>query len=486
MKLLSEVSNSQLLRQHSHVDAKWVKGEQLLSVENPATGESLGEVSLLDKSQILAAIDSAETAYQSWRLTSLSERQQRLQAWHDLMLENKEDLARIMSYEQGKPINEARGEIDYAASFITWFAEQAKRLNGSQIPSHIANSELATRIEPVGVVALITPWNFPAAMITRKAAAALAAGCTAIVKPASETPLSALALAQLAKQAGFPKGVFNVVLSQGTKFTEVMQQSDKVRAISFTGSTRVGKIMLHACADTVKKSAMELGGNAPLIVTRETKDLDKAVDIAIAAKFATSGQDCLAANRLFIQQDLYASFVDKFAAKVAALKVAPGIEEDSEIGPLIHQKACDNTDQVVQDAIAKGARLMTGGEKHPLGGAFYTPTVVADVTPDMRIYREENFAPIAGLCSYQELDEVIAKANDTEYGLAAYIISDDVNTINHLLRQLEFGMIAINTVKMTGPPVPFGGMKHSGLGREGGDHGFEPFTEIKYYCLKVA
>lgn len=486
MKLLSHVSNSQLLRQHSHINGAWLEGEEHIHVDNPATNESICEVTLLNKAQILDATEAAQSAYETWRLSPLNQRHECLQNWHDLILENKEDLARIMTFEQGKPIAEARGEIDYAASFITWFAEQAKRLNGAQIPSHIAASELGTRIEPIGVVALITPWNFPCAMITRKAAAALAAGCSAIIKPACETPLSALALAHLAKQAGFPKGVFNVVLSKGSTFTDVMATSDTIRAISFTGSTRVGKLILHACADTVKKSAMELGGNAPLIVTADTQDIDKAVDIAIGAKFATSGQDCLAANRLFVHQNIYDTFIEKFTARVRALKVAHGIEPDSDIGPLINEQACDNTDAIVQDAISHGAKVLCGGEKHALGANFYTPTVLTEVTPQMRIYQEENFAPIAGIIRYAQLDDVIKMANDTQYGLAAYIISDNVNTINHLLRELEFGMIAINTVKMTGPPVPFGGMKHSGLGREGSEHGFEPFTEIKYYCLKVA
>ena len=473
-----------LFKSLCYVDGHWLHSESgaSIAVHNPADQSLIGHVPLLDPAQISAAVDAAEKAFPAWRRASLDQRAQHLRRWAELILEHKEDLAQILSLEQGKPLFEARGEIEYAASFIPWFAEQARRLDGRNIPSHIPGAHLGTLMEPVGVVALLTPWNFPSAMITRKAAAALAAGCTLVVKPAHETPYSAFALAQLAEEAGFPAGVFNVVLGEPQMAMETLVRDSRVRAVSFTGSTRVGKLVLQAAATEVKKVALELGGNAPFIVCADA-DLDQAVKFAIDAKYQTSGQDCCAANRILVARELYEPFLERFARAVRELRVGPGLDARSQIGPLMHQAAFDSTDARVREALEQGARLLAGGEPHALGGWFYQPTLLADVTPEMRIWREENFAPIAGVTPYDSLEEAVALANDSEYGLAAYICSQRVDRIWPLMRQLEFAMVAVNGAKFTGHPIPFGGMKASGLGREGGSEGFEPFVETKYFCL---
>lgn len=471
-----------------HVDGRWLHSHSgnSVAVNDPASGRLIGHVPLLDQDQIVAAVDAAERAFPIWRQQSLDSRAARLRRWAELILEHQEALARILSEEQGKPLAEARGEIAYAASFIPWFAEEARRLNGQTIASHIAGAQLSTLKEPVGVCALLTPWNFPSAMITRKAAAALAAGCTVVVKPAHETPFSALALAQLAEDAGFPPGVFNVVIGEPQMAMETLVRDSRVRAVSFTGSTRVGKLVLQAAAQDVKKVALELGGNAPFIVCADA-DLELAVRVAVAAKFQTSGQDCCAANRIMVQRPLYEAFLARFAEAVRALKVGPamveGEETTAEVGPLMHQAAFDATQARVEDALLHGARRLVGGEGHAQGGWFFQPTVLADVTPAMRIYQEENFAPIAGVMPFDTLDHAIAMANDTEYGLAAYIVGNRLDVVLPLVRRLDHAMVAINGVKFTGHPIPFGGMKASGLGREGGSEGFEPFVETKYVCL---
>ena len=381
-----------------HVDGQWLHSHSgnSIAVHDPANRQVIGHVPLLDHEQIVAAVDAAHRAFTAWRQQSLDSRAALLRRWAELMLEHQEALARILSEEQGKPLAEARGEIAYAASFIPWFAEEARRLNGQTIPSHIAGAQLSTLKEPVGVCALLTPWNFPSAMITRKAAAALAAGCTVVVKPAHETPFSALALAQLAEDAGFPPGVFNVVIGEPQMAMETLVRDSRVRAVSFTGSTRVGKLVLQAAAQDVKKVALELGGNAPFIVCADA-DLELAVRVAVAAKFQTSGQDCCAANRIMVQRPLYEAFLVRFAEAVRALKVGPamvdGEETAAEVGPLMHQAAFDATQARVEDALQRGARRLVGGEGHALGGWFFQPTVLADVTPAMRIYQEENFAP---------------------------------------------------------------------------------------------
>lgn len=474
-----------LFKAFCYIDGHWVHSNSgdSIAVHNPADQSLLGYMPMLDKAQIEQSVQSAQAAFLKWRNTPVNIRADILHKWSDLILAHRNDLAKIITLEQGKPITEALGEIDYAASFIPWYAEQAKRLDGRFIPSHINGAQPGTFKEPVGVATLITPWNFPSAMITRKAAAAIAVGCTVVVKPAHETPFSATALAQLAEQAGFPNGVFNVVLGEPQMAMEALVSHPLVKAVSFTGSTRVGNLVNQTAANNaIKKIALELGGNAPLIVSADA-DLDQAVKIAIDAKFQTSGQDCCAANRIFVQRNVYKAFVDRFAKQTAKLKVGNGLEDGVKIGPLIHQAALTNTIERVNDAIGKGARLIYGGKPHTKGELFFQPTVLADVKPGMRIYDEENFAPISGILAFDSLDEVIAKANDTEYGLAAYVCASRNDVIWHLIKQLDFAMIAINSAKFTGAPVPFGGKKQSGLGREGGDEGFEPFIETKYFCL---
>ncbi|SAL66382.1 succinate-semialdehyde dehydrogenase (NAD(P)(+)) [Caballeronia peredens] len=474
-----------LFKSLCYVDGRWIHSDSAASiaVTNPADQKIIGHVPMLERAQIVSAVDSAERAFQSWRWMPQQKRSALLLRWHELIMRHQMDLAGILSLEQGKPLAESRGEIAYAASFVEWFANEAKRLNGRTIPTHIDGAHLGTVMEPTGVAALITPWNFPVAMITRKAAAALAAGCTAIVKPAHETPFSAIALAQLTEEAGFPPGVFNVVIGEPQMAMETLVSDTRVRAVSFTGSTRVGGLVAKTAAQSgIKKLALELGGNAPFIVT-EDADLEQAVRIAVGAKFQTSGQDCCAANRILVARPLYESFVERYTEAVRALKVGNAFEANVDIGPLMHQAAFDATVERVKDAKAQGARITVGGHPHALGGWFFEPTVVADAGPGMRIYDEENFAPISAIAPFDTLDEAVTRANDTEYGLAAYVCATRIDTIFQLVRRLDFAMVSVNGVKFTGAPIPFGGMKASGLGREGGAEGFEPFVETKYFCL---
>ncbi|WP_126224114.1 NAD-dependent succinate-semialdehyde dehydrogenase [Burkholderia ambifaria] len=474
-----------LFKSTCYVDGRWIHSDSAatVAVVNPADQAVIGHVPMLERAQIVAAVDAAQRAFDTWRWTPQAVRSAALLRWHALILRHLDDLAALLSLEQGKPLAESRGEIRYAASFVEWFANEAKRVAGRTIPTHIDGAHLGTVMEPVGVAALITPWNFPAAMITRKAAAAIAAGCAVVVKPAHETPFSALALAQLADEAGFPAGVFNVVLGEPQMAMETLVGDARVRAVSFTGSTRVGRLVTETAAKAgIRKIALELGGNAPFIVT-EDADLDQAVRIAIGAKFQTSGQDCCAANRIFVARPLYEAFVSRYANAVRELKTGPAFEPGVDVGPLMHQAALDATAERVDDARARGARIVAGGRPHALGGWFYEPTVIADAAPGMRVVDEENFAPISAVCAFDTLDEVIEKANDTEYGLAAYVCATRIDTIFQLVRRLDFAMVSVNGVKFTGAPIPFGGMKASGLGREGGAEGFEPFTETKYFCL---
>lgn len=474
-----------LFKSLCYVDGHWVHSDSgaSLAVHNPADQSVLGHVPMLERPQIEASVQAAQRAQASWRHLPVNERAAHLHRWAGLVLDNRDDLAKIITLEQGKPFSEALGEIDYAASFIPWYAEQARRLDGRFIPSHLANAQPGTLKEPVGVAALITPWNFPSAMITRKAAAALAAGCSVVIKPAHETPFSALALAQLAEQAGFPQGLFNVVLGEPQMVMQTLVSHPLVRAVSFTGSTRVGHLVMRAAAEAgAKRVALELGGNAPFIVAPDA-DLDLAVRVAVEAKFQTSGQDCCAANRILVHRDLYAPFLDRYVEKVGNLRVGPGLDPASEIGPLIHKAAFDATAQRVDDALRRGARLLAGGSPDAQGGLFFQPTVLADVAPGMRIYDEENFAPISGVSSFDTLEQAVELANDTPYGLAAYLCASRSDVIWPLLRRLDFGMVSVNGARFTGAPVPFGGMKASGLGREGGDEGFDPFVETKYFCL---
>jgi len=474
-----------LFKSVCYVDGHWTHSDtaSTVAVKNPADQSVIGHVPMLERAQIVAAIDAADRAFASWRWVAQTQRSAALLRWHALIVRHAEDLASLLSLEQGKPLEEARGEVRYAASFVDWFANEAKRLAGRTIPTHIDGAHLATLMEPVGVAALITPWNFPVAMITRKAAAALAVGCTVVVKPAHETPFTALALAQLAEEARFPAGVFNVVLGEPQMAMETLVSDTRVRAVSFTGSTRVGKRVAQTAAQAgIKKLALELGGNAPFIVT-EDADLDASIRIAVAAKFQTSGQDCCAANRILVARPLYDAFVDRYAQAVRALKVGAAFEPGVEVGPLMHQSAFESTLARIEDARVKGARILAGGRPHERGGWFVEPTVIADARPGMRIYDEENFAPISAVSPFDTLDEALARANDTEYGLAAYVCATKIDTIFQLIRRLDFAMVSVNGVKFTGAPIPFGGMKASGLGREGGFEGFEPFVETKYFCL---
>ncbi len=484
MTLSNMLDDPRLFRQYAYVDGKWTHGDEGRedAVVDPATGEVLGHIPLLEPAQITAAVDAAEAAYVHWRALRADERCERLLAWYDLLQAHREDLALIMTREQGKPLPDARGEVEYGASFVRWFAEEGKRTFGETIPSHIPNAALGTLKEPVGIAALITPWNFPLAMITRKAAAAMAAGCPVIVKPAHETPFSALALAELAERAGIPAGIFNVVLGDAAQVSKLLCDEDRIKALSFTGSTRVGRLLIEQCAHTVKRLSLELGGNAPFIVGPDM-DPREAAFAAVAAKFQTAGQDCLAANRILVHESIHDEFVEQFAERMAALTVGNGLEGEVDLGPLIHRQAVEKAASIVDDAVSRGATLVAGDQNQAPGQNFFMPTLLTGVTPEMMVWREENFAPVAGITAYRDDDEVIEMANDTEYGLAAYVYTHDIRRIWKLLRALEYGMVAVNSVKMTGPPVPFGGVKQSGLGREGGVTGIDEYLETKYYCL---
>ena len=455
--------------------------EGRLAVRDPATGDLVAQVAVSDAAGARAAVDAAQAAFADWSATLPQHRAAILHRWHDLILGAKEDLARIMVAEQGKPIGEARGEIDYAASFVQFYAEEALRPNIEGVTSHLADAEMELWREPVGVAALITPWNFPCAMITRKAAAALGAGCTVVIHPSAETPLSALALAVLAERAGFPEGVVNTIIGDAATIVGEWTADKRVRALSFTGSTEVGRLLYRQSADTVKRLVMELGGHAPFIVF-PSADLDRAVAEGIKAKFATSGQDCLGANRFYIHRDVYDDFCERFTKATQALSMGHGMD-DPDIGPLIHDRQIDKQVAHVKDALAKGARLLCGGKVDAdLGPLFFQPTVLADVTDEAAIMTEETFGPVAALSVFDTEEEVIERANASEYGLVAYVHSQDPRRIYRLTRALQYGMVAVNRTKVTGAPIPFGGMKQSGLGREGARQGLEAFTEIKYVC----
>ena len=476
--------DSGLLIERAFIDGRWIDVENKIEVNDPATGQPVGTVPSLDVDAIRQAIDAAANAQKAWAALLPQERQQALMRWHEQIVRHKDDLAIIMTLEQGKPIGDARGEIDYGASFIEWFAAEAMRTNGETIPSHIPGRELLTVREPLGVVGLVTPWNFPNAMLTRKAGAALAAGCAVVAHPSSETPFSALALAELALRAGLPSGLFNVVTGSGRKIVAELCANKTVRGISFTGSTEVGSAILRQSAETVQKCCMELGGHAPFIGFGDVP-VDTLVEAAIQAKFETSGQDCLAANRILIHESIYEAFLTRFTEVTKNLVVGNGFEQGVQIGPLQNKKQVIKAKEHSDDAIEKGARLLCGGQNHELGGLFFEPTVVADVTSEMKIWQEETFGPVAGVSSFASEDEVVAAANDTDYGLAAYVYSNDLGRTLRMSRTLEYGMVAVNSVKLTGPPIPFGGMKQSGLGREGSIHGTDEFTELKYICLNT-
>lgn len=479
---LPALERGELARHFAYVGGAWVAGAQsdAFDVTDPASGAVLGSVAKLNGDDSRAAVDAAHAAFPHWAGLLPQERGAILRRWRDLILENREDLARIMTAEQGKPISESRGEIDYAASFFEFYAEEARRPNIEGVTSHLPDAEVEIWREPVGVAALITPWNFPSAMLTRKAGAALAAGCTVVAHPSAETPFSALALAELGEQAGLPKGVFNVVTGEAPEIVKPWMEDNRVRAISFTGSTEIGKLLYRQASDSVKRLVLELGGHAPFIMFDDA-DMDRAVEEAIKAKFATSGQDCLGANRFFIARDSYATFCKRFTAATQALTVGIG-SDDPDIGPLMNEKAVAKQEEHVKDALDRGARLLCGGKRHAMGPLFFEPTVLADVPADALIMREETFGPVAAIAAFDSEDEAITRANDTEYGLVAYVHSQDPRRIYRASRALCFGMVAVNRTKVTGAPIPFGGTKQSGIGREGSRLGLEAFTEIKYVC----
>ncbi|MSU91463.1 aldehyde dehydrogenase family protein [Rhodobacteraceae bacterium 2CG4] len=476
------LSRPRLARHFGYLGGEWVAdpGADSLAVTDPATGAVVGEVARLGTDAARRAVDAAHAAWPAWAALLPQQRAAVLRRWSELMQENREDLARIMTAEQGKPISEARGEIDYAASFLEFYAEEARRPNIEGVTSHLPGAEVEVWREPVGVAALVTPWNFPSAMLTRKAGAALAAGCTAVAHPSGETPFSALALAELGEQAGLPAGVFNVIPGSAAEIVGVWMRDPRVRAVSFTGSTGIGRQLYAQAADTVKRLVLELGGHAPFLVFDDA-DLDRAVAEGVKAKFATSGQDCLGANRFLVARGVYDAFCARFAAATRALSVGPGID-DPDIGPLMNAKAIAKQQDHVRDALARGARLLCGGARHPAGPLFFQPTVLADVPPDARIMHEETFGPVAAIAAFDDEAEAVRRANDTEYGLMAYLHSRDPRRIFRVSRALRFGMVAVNRTKVTGAPVPFGGMKQSGLGREGSRLGLEAFTEVKYLC----
>lgn len=480
--MMMGLSDVRLVRNHAYINGKWIDGSDFHPVENPATNQPIGYITKLSVDQIDQAIEAADRAFQPWRQLSAEQRADYLMRWYQSILGAKDDLAYLMVMEQGKTLAEALGEVEYGASFVRWFAEEARRSYGKTIPSHIPDAQLSTIREPIGVAGLITPWNFPNAMITRKAAAALAIGCTVVIKPASDTPFSALALAELADRCGFPAGVLNVVTGDAAMISKQLCASPKVKALSFTGSTKIGKLLLKQAADTVKKCSMELGGNAPFIVLNDM-NVDQAAKAAVDAKFQTSGQDCLAANRIFVPRRHYGEFLASFTQHMSHIVVGNGLDPNVTLGPLISPQAAQHAEDLVQDALDKGARLISRYQGHLPGPNYYPPTLLADVTPQMKVYFEENFCPVAGVLAYDDLNDAIQMANDTEYGLAAYVYGHNIHDIYRCMRGLEFGMVSVNSVKMTGHPIPFGGVKQSGLGREGSCYGFDEFSEIKYCCL---
>jgi len=472
-----------LVESRAFYGGRWHEADDGASsaVFDPATGGEIGRAADVSSAQVAAAIDAGETALRKWSGLLPLQRSRMLHRWCDLMEERRHGLAALITLEQGKPLAEALGEIDYAASFVRWYAEETRRGGGDVINSHLPGKNLRVNRAPVGVVAAITPWNFPSAMLARKAAAALAAGCPVIGLPSSRTPFSALALALLAEEAELPEGVFSVVTGSSRKIVPQLCGDTRIRAVSFTGSTEVGRIIAQLCAPTIKHVSLELGGHAPFIVF-EDADPDAAVDDAINAKFQTTGQDCLAANRIFVHESLHDGFVEAFTEKAAALRVGNGFDPGIQIGPMIDGPALAKVDEQVRDAVGRGARLLQGGHVHEAGPGFYAPTVLADISADMLIMHEETFGPVAGICGFRSEADAISRANATEYGLAAYLHTGSGARAERVSRQLEFGMVGINTSKMTGAPIPFGGVKQSGLGREGGPYGMHDFMEYKYVC----
>jgi len=476
------LKDPKLFREQCYLDGAWLSGSGTIAVTNPATGATLGSVPRMGAAEARRAIEAAERALPAWSAKTAKERAVILRKWFDLMMANQEDLAKIMTAEQGKPLTESRGEIAYGASFIEWFAEEGKRAYGDIIPTHQADKRILVMKQPIGVCALITPWNFPNAMITRKAGPALAAGCTVVIKPAGQTPYSALALAELAERAGIPKGVINILTGDSKAIGAELCANPVVRKLSFTGSTETGRILMKQSADTVKKLSLELGGNAPFIVFDDA-DLDAAVEGALASKYRNAGQTCVCANRLYVQDGVYDKFTAKLAEKVKAFKVGPGTETGVVIGPLIDENGVKKVEEHVADAVGKGAKIVLGGKRHPLGGLFFEPTVIANVTPQMKVSFEETFGPVAPLIRFKTEDEVIGLANNTEFGLAGYFYSRDVGRIFRVAEKMETGIVGANVGIISTEVAPFGGVKQSGLGREGAKYGLEEYLEVKYVLI---
>ncbi len=475
-----------LLRQQAYVNGQWCAADsgEVIQVGNPATGEIIGSVPCMGAAETRRAIEGAQAAWGAWRAMTAKQRAVILRRWFDLMTAHAQDLAVIMTAEQGKPLAESRGEIAYGAAFLEWFAEEGKRAYGDVIPTFAADRRIVVTKEPIGVCAAITPWNFPSSMITRKAGAALAAGCPLVVKPAEQTPFSALALAVLAEEAGVPAGVFSVLTGDAPAIGGEMTGNDLVRKVSFTGSTEVGRLLMRQCAPSIKKLSLELGGNAPFIVF-EDADLDAAVDGAIASKYRNAGQTCVCTNRFYVQDSVYDAFSRKLVDAVGKLRVGNGLEDGVTQGPLIDAAAVDKVQDHIADAVAKGGRLLTGGRPHALGHTFFEPTVLADATSDMKIAREETFGPLAPLFRFRTDDEVVSMANATEYGLAAYFYSRDISRVWRVAEALEYGMVGINTGLISNEAVPFGGVKQSGLGREGSHYGLDDYLVVKYLCMAI-
>jgi succinate-semialdehyde dehydrogenase/glutarate-semialdehyde dehydrogenase len=479
-----KLNDQTLFKQQAYLDGQWCDADsgETIAVTNPATGVLVGYVPNMGVAETRRAITAANAAWKDWRTRLAKERAAILRKWYDLILANTDDLAAIMTAEQGKPLTESKGEITYAASFIEWFAEEGKRIYGDTIPTPTQGKRIMVTKEPIGVCAAITPWNFPSAMITRKAGPALAAGCTMIVKPAEQTPFSALALAELACRAGVPKGVFSVITGDAPAIGGEMTSNPIVRKITFTGSTQVGRILMRQSADTIKKLSLELGGNAPFIVFDDA-DLDAAVDGAMASKYRNAGQTCVCANRIYVQDKVYDAFTAKLAAAVQKLQVGDGTVPGVDQGPLIDENAVQKIEEHIADAVSKGAKILLGGKRHALGQTFFEPTVLIDVTQSMQVAREETFGPLAPIFRFHSDDEVIAMANDTEFGLASYFFSRDIGRIWNVAEQLEYGMVGINTGIFSNEVAPFGGVKQSGLGREGSKYGIDDFLTVKYWCI---
>ena len=473
-----------LLCRKGYINGAWsdADDQRTMEVTNPATGELLGTVPRMGAGETRRAIEGAHQAWPAWRAKSAKERAALLRRWFELLLANQEDLAILMTAEQGKPLSESRGEIAYAAAFLEWYAEEGKRIYGEVIPPHQADKRIIVLKEPIGVVAAITPWNFPAAMITRKVGPALAAGCTVVVKPAEQTPFSALALAELAERAGIPPGVLNIVTGVPVEIGGELTSHRLVRKLTFTGSTEVGKLLMKQCSSTVKKVSLELGGNAPFLVFDDA-DLEEAVRGAVASKFRNSGQTSVCANRFLVQNGIYDAFAERLSEEVGKLKVGDGLKGETHQGPLIDMDAVEKIEAHIVDAIAKGARAIAGGRRHPLGGTFFQPTILADATPGMLLAGEETFGPVAALFRFDTEEDAIRMANDTEYGLAAYFYSRDIGRVWRVAEAIECGIVGINTGIISTEVAPFGGMKESGIGREGSRYGIEEFLEVKYLCM---